>query len=1010
MSGKLFRTLALSLLLVVSFSANAITLVAASSSQSATVPVPAGTVAGDVMVAVIVNQAGGGITAPAGWTLIRSDGDTNLTQALFYRVATSGEPASYTWALACNRCVGGMVTYRGVDNGDPVEAATSAGVVNNAATIVAPSIATTVSGDQLIGFFASSGAKAGIASPAGMATQISQSTNGGQNGVSQLVADQALGAPGSTGTRTATAAQATATVVGQLIALRPSALDHFIITLPDGSPLPQQVAGQSFNIRIRAVDAGGATVASFGGSVDLTSTGILGAGGGTTATFTDGVLNNYAVTITNTGTFTLTATQNGGTKNGVSNAFAVVAGPFAKLQVLVQGETAAPGTPSGKTGVPVSPDAGASMTITVNAVDANWNVIQTITDSITLSSSDGAASLPASAALVNGTRTFSVALNTSGTQTVSASDTSNDAIPTGTSSPITVVAVAAGFNAFETTTPAGATAGALTTKIAGQAFNVDIVAIKNGAVDTNYNHTVTVTLMATNSPTPVPSGCPTGWTALQQQAISFPHIGRVTATFTESNAWRQARFLMTDGKTTSCSTNTFAIRPASLGQVLVQDATRTTAGTLNPLGATTAGGTPIHNAGRPFRVSVTGFNAAGVITSNYNGSPEPTALALILPTAADCASCMPGTFTTGTWSGAGGTMVTTTATYSEAGSFSMQLVDRHFADIDSNDSTTAQRYVYSSTFNVGRFVPDHFAVTRNAPDFSTGCAAGRFTYTGKAFAFAAAPVITITAQNAADVTTKNYTGSLFRLTDTSLTGRSYSDASAPAAAALDTAGLPPTTSDPAIVDNGNGTGTLTFSAGAGLDYVHAVPVAPFNALIDLSINVQDLDGVTVDSIDGATAANPVVFSAIPFDNGNQMRYGRVFVNTAVGSELLPLPVEMVAQYYKDTDTGFITNSADNCTTLTMPTTFAVREGATVTGSTTPAFTAAAAGDFGLVLSAPGDGHNGSADLTATVPSWLQFDWNGDGAYSDNPTSRATFGLYQGNPHRVYQREVVGPAP
>ena len=46
----------------------------------------------------------------------------------------------------------------------------------------------------------------------------------------------------------------------------------------------------------------------------------------------------------------------------------------AKLQVLLPGETADPGSRTGKTGAPPGSTAGAHVTVTVNAVDAYWNV------------------------------------------------------------------------------------------------------------------------------------------------------------------------------------------------------------------------------------------------------------------------------------------------------------------------------------------------------------------------------------------------------------------------------------------------------------------------------------------------------------------------------------------------------------------------------------------------------------------------------------------------------------
>jgi hypothetical protein len=119
-----------------------------------------------------------------------------------------------------------------------------------------------------------------------------------------------------------------------------------------------------------------------------------------------------------------------------------VAGTFTKLQVLVPGETAAPGTASGKTGTPSTEGAGAPFTITVNAVDASWNIVSS-THTVAITSSDPAATLPANAALVAGTKTFSVTLRTVGSRTVTATDVTDATRTAGTSAAITVVSPAA---------------------------------------------------------------------------------------------------------------------------------------------------------------------------------------------------------------------------------------------------------------------------------------------------------------------------------------------------------------------------------------------------------------------------------------------------------------------------------------------------------------------------------------------------------------------------------------
>ena len=112
-------------------------------------------------------------------------------------------------------------------------------------------------------------------------------------------------------------------------------------------------------------------------------------------------------------------------------------GPFQKLQILVPGETAAPGTISGITGTASAQSLAVPFDVSVRAVDAFWNLIST-SDTVTLSASGPVAILPPSAALVAGRKTFSITLYSAGTHTVSATNVTSPAITGATSSPITV--------------------------------------------------------------------------------------------------------------------------------------------------------------------------------------------------------------------------------------------------------------------------------------------------------------------------------------------------------------------------------------------------------------------------------------------------------------------------------------------------------------------------------------------------------------------------------------------
>ncbi len=105
---------------------------------------------------------------------------------------------------------------------------------------------------------------------------------------------------------------------------------------------------------------------------------------------------------------------------------------------------------------PSTATAGTPVSFTVTALDASNNPVSGYTGMVHFTSSDGQAVLPADATLTNGTGTFNVTFHTSGSQTLTATDTVISSI-TGTSGPVTVSATAATH--FSVTAPATATAG-----------------------------------------------------------------------------------------------------------------------------------------------------------------------------------------------------------------------------------------------------------------------------------------------------------------------------------------------------------------------------------------------------------------------------------------------------------------------------------------------------------------------------------------------------------------------
>lgn len=120
------------------------------------------------------------------------------------------------------------------------------------------------------------------------------------------------------------------------------------------------------------------------------------------------------------------------------NFFRLFTRSFTKLQVLMLGESAAPGTPTGKSGTPDPQTVGVPFNVTINAVDANWNLAVTADDIVNITSSDGTATLPADAVLGGGTATVSVTFNTAGNFSVTATDVT-DATKTANTGSLTTV-------------------------------------------------------------------------------------------------------------------------------------------------------------------------------------------------------------------------------------------------------------------------------------------------------------------------------------------------------------------------------------------------------------------------------------------------------------------------------------------------------------------------------------------------------------------------------------------
>ena len=578
------------------------------------------------------------------------------------------------------------------------------------------------------------------------------------------------------------------------------------------------------------------------------------------------------------------------------------------------------------------------------------------------------------------------------------------------------------FNAFDSTTAAADNTGYIKTKIAGSSFTLDVVATNStGATrTTGFTGGVAIELVDASS-----GSCSTYPTIGNAAIVNFTSAdaGRKTVAFSESNVWQNVRIRIKypffSPSVIACSTDNFAIRPYEL-MAVASDSNWTSAGTSRTLNAATASATPTHKAGQPFTITATAKNAVGAVTSRYNGTPSAGTVNCVLP----ATGCVMGTFSAGGFSNNAGVATSTTASYSEVGAISSSVSDANFAAVDAADgSTLAERTVSSAIFTIGRFVPDYFDVTLNTPVFSPGC--GNFTYIGQPIKYATQPVAEVTAKNAAAVISVNYTGSLWKISPSNL---SYGITPSYAEASQSLTVL--NNSVPIATDNGNGTGSLSFADTTSniLAIARGNPLAPLNAEIALSFNLQDTDAVQVARINGVAGNNPVKFGAasagngIAFSGGNKtQRWGRLTLSNAHGSELTALLMPLFSEYFNGT--AFVTNTADNCTSLSSSTQLklgnsntsggALQAGTTAmtigSGTSTAilANTPLLAGNGGLSFSAPGAGNTGYIDVSADLSSlpWLLFDWDHDGGHDDAPTAKATFGIYKGNSRQIYLREV-----
>ena len=212
------------------------------------------------------------------------------------------------------------------------------------------------------------------------------------------------------------------------------AATHFVVSAPANA-----VAGNAVNVVVTAEDQFNNTATSYAGAVHFRSTDAQ-ATLPANSTLTNGV-GSFPVTFQTAGNQVVTATDT--VTSSITGNAAVSVGADAATHFAVS-------APAGAT-------AGLAFNFTVTALDSFGNTVSGYSGTVHFSSSDASAALPTDSTLVSGSGTFVAALNTSGVQTLTATDT-QIATVTGNA----VINVSGVATHFVVTAPAAATAGVAT--------------------------------------------------------------------------------------------------------------------------------------------------------------------------------------------------------------------------------------------------------------------------------------------------------------------------------------------------------------------------------------------------------------------------------------------------------------------------------------------------------------------------------------------------------------------
>jgi hypothetical protein len=415
-------------------------------------------------------------------------------------------------------------------------------------------------------------------------------------------------------------------------------------------------------------------------------------------------------------------------------------------------------------------------------------------------------------------------------------------------------------------------------------------------------------------------------------------------------------------------------------------------------------------AGEPFTVTVTARSFDESTTPNFGNESSPSVTVdlnrlLARPNNVDDGfTGVPGMLN-GTWSNH----------IDNSGRFSG---DYSFNEVGIIDLTASIDYLGTGTVkttlsSIGRFTPASLLLTViNDGTFISANTDGalNFTYVGQPFSYDPAdrPSLRVTALNASSpaTLTSNYSGAWGKLNADSIEltkptsdeiqhGTLKPDGTS-TRMALTYVQDPEGFRDPTITANPPAAVNGIFDAAFTNDQFtydkdSNSQISPFTPNVNLIITkVTDADEISTGSITlKPTGSEPI-------------RFGRMRMDSAHGSELKLLEMAYRLEYFDSPD--WLLHDDEN-STITADDISSDPTGISATSikQTTPE------GKFYITLSPPGLENNGPYKITTDVlgseEPWLQYDWENDDNFDDNPRSTATFGIYKGNSHQIFSRQA-----